>query len=135
MQTDRCQHFQFLLQYKANYWRLVTWQLDLFKTWDHQSYLQVSLVPFTLLIFNLTAVTLGSEITLEEAADVLELTGSLKSLAFETRSALDILLDEQSNSSILTFSKSVDDVLGGGIPLCKLTEVSGIAGVGKTQFW
>ena len=34
----------------------------------------------------------------------------------------------------MTFSASVDEMLGGGVPLGKITEICGAPGVGKTQF-
>jgi RAD51-like protein 2 len=46
------------------------------------------------------------------------------------------LLKEQEQRKHLhlsTLSKSFDEILGGGIPLGKITEICGVAGVGKTQ--
>jgi RAD51-like protein 2 len=34
----------------------------------------------------------------------------------------------------VTFSAGVDGMLGGGVPLGKITEICGAPGVGKTQF-
>ena len=50
------------------------------------------------------------------------------------RSALDLLKAEQLQSYIVTFSAGVDGMLGGGVPLGKITEICGAPGVGKTQF-
>lgn len=36
---------------------------------------------------------------------------------------------------IVTFCRALDTLLGGGIPLQAITEVSGTPGVGKTQMW
>ncbi|KAG0721068.1 DNA repair protein RAD51 3 [Chionoecetes opilio] len=36
---------------------------------------------------------------------------------------------------IVTFCKALDTLLGGGIPLQAITEVSGTPGIGKTQVW
>lgn len=36
---------------------------------------------------------------------------------------------------IVTFCRALDTLLGGGIPLQAITEVSGVPGVGKTQVW
>ena len=53
----------------------------------------------------------------------------------QTRTALEILREEQDNHSIITMSQKIDHLLDGGIPICKVTEISGVAGVGKTQLW
>lgn len=47
--------------------------------------------------------------------------------------ALDLLEQEQSVGSIITFCSALDDLLGGGVPLTKVTEICGAPGVGKTQ--
>ncbi|KAK3580793.1 hypothetical protein CHS0354_025132 [Potamilus streckersoni] len=49
-------------------------------------------------------------------------------------SALDLLQEEQSLPGIITFSEKVDQMLGVGVQLCKVTELCGEPGVGKTQF-
>nr|8GJ8_A Chain A, RAD51C [Alvinella pompejana] len=46
---------------------------------------------------------------------------------------LDLLKDERSQLSIVTFSEQLDQILGGGVPLTKITEICGAPGVGKTQ--
>lgn len=52
------------------------------------------------------------------------------------RTAWDLLQDEiVSVNQVVSFSQGLDDLLGGGFPLGKLTEVAGAAGVGKTQLW
>lgn len=49
-------------------------------------------------------------------------------------SALDLIeRREQSQSCIVTFSEKFDDLLGGGVPLEKITEFCGPPGIGKTQ--
>jgi hypothetical protein len=50
------------------------------------------------------------------------------------RSALELLKAEQVQLYIVTFSAGVDGMLGGGVPLGKITEICGAPGVGKTQF-
>lgn len=65
----------------------------------------------------------------------MDLIGKSNGLLLDTKSALEILEQEQMNSPILTMSKSIDTLLDGGIPLSKVTEIAGIAGVGKTQIW
>ena len=49
------------------------------------------------------------------------------------QSALELLKAEQLQGYIVTFCAKVDAMLGGGIPLGKITEVCGPPGVGKTQ--
>lgn len=46
-----------------------------------------------------------------------------------------LLQNEQNRNPIVTFCAKLDEVLGGGIPLCKLTEFCGPPGIGKTQLW
>ena len=50
------------------------------------------------------------------------------------RSALELLRSEQELGHVVTFSSQVDSMLGGGVPLRKITEICGAPGVGKTQF-
>lgn len=51
------------------------------------------------------------------------------------QSALDLLRKEETDSSrIVSFCKSLDEILKGGIPTGSLTELCGSPGVGKTQF-
>ncbi|XP_040277876.1 DNA repair protein RAD51 homolog 3 isoform X1 [Bufo bufo] len=47
--------------------------------------------------------------------------------------ALELLEQEQAQASIITFCSALDEVLGGGVPLSKVTEICGPPGVGKTQ--
>ncbi|KAG8587632.1 hypothetical protein GDO81_005736, partial [Engystomops pustulosus] len=47
--------------------------------------------------------------------------------------ALELLEQEQAQASIITFCSALDDILGGGVPLAKVTEICGPPGVGKTQ--
>ena len=56
-------------------------------------------------------------------------------LCRDSVSALDMLQDEESQKSIITFSEQLDSLLGGGVPLTKITEFCGAPGVGKTQIW
>lgn len=50
-----------------------------------------------------------------------------------SKNAYDILLQEQSYGSIVTFCEQLDDMLGGGVPVGKITEFCGAPGIGKTQ--
>lgn len=43
------------------------------------------------------------------------------------------LVKEVEHVSIITFSQEIDSMLGGGVPLGKITEFSGVPGIGKTQ--
>ncbi|XP_015454820.1 DNA repair protein RAD51 homolog 3 isoform X2 [Pteropus alecto] len=47
--------------------------------------------------------------------------------------ALELLEQEHNQSFIITFCSALDNILGGGIPLTKTTEICGAPGVGKTQ--
>ena len=50
------------------------------------------------------------------------------------RTVLEMLQDEQLQRYIITFSEQLDSILGGGVPLSKITEICGAPGIGKTQF-
>ena len=51
-------------------------------------------------------------------------------------SALQALEKEENRLSITTFCEALDTLMGGtGIPNGKVTEICGIAGIGKTQLW
>ena len=47
--------------------------------------------------------------------------------------ALELLNIEQDLDHIVTFSASIDGMLGGGVPVGKITEFCGSPGIGKTQ--
>ncbi|XP_073521468.1 DNA repair protein RAD51 homolog 3 isoform X3 [Phyllobates terribilis] len=47
--------------------------------------------------------------------------------------ALELLEQEQAQASIITFCSALDDILGGGVPLTKVTDICGPPGIGKTQ--
>lgn len=50
--------------------------------------------------------------------------------------ALDLMLKEEAElRSIVTFSSQLDEALGGGLMLGKITELCGVPGIGKTQLW
>lgn len=51
------------------------------------------------------------------------------------RTALELLEKEQTQGFIVTFCSALDDILGGGVQLTKITEICGVPGVGKTQLW
>jgi len=71
----------------------------------------------------------------EEAADVLEMISNSAGSSIETKTALEMLKAEKINYPITTMSQNIDNLFCGGIHLSKLTEIAGIAGVGKTQLW
>ncbi|KAK2494332.1 hypothetical protein MC885_021569 [Smutsia gigantea] len=47
--------------------------------------------------------------------------------------ALELLEQEHTQSFVITFCSALDNILGGGVPLTKTTEICGAPGVGKTQ--
>nr|XP_054111556.1 DNA repair protein RAD51 homolog 3 isoform X1 [Callithrix jacchus] len=47
--------------------------------------------------------------------------------------ALELLEQEHIQGSIITFCSALDNILGGGVPLMKTTEICGAPGIGKTQ--
>uniref|UniRef100_A0A8C3Y983 RecA family profile 1 domain-containing protein n=1 Tax=Catharus ustulatus TaxID=91951 RepID=A0A8C3Y983_CATUS len=49
--------------------------------------------------------------------------------------ALELLEEEQTQDFIITFCSVLDNILGGGVQLTKITETCGEPGVGKTQLW
>ncbi|GIY83830.1 DNA repair protein RAD51 homolog 3 [Caerostris darwini] len=76
-------------------------------------------------------------LTVQEALDVLDIIFPATSANLASDiigcSALDVLLDEKSQSPITTSCKAFDLILNGGIPLTKVTEICGCPGAGKTQ--
>ncbi|KAG9492637.1 hypothetical protein GDO78_000899 [Eleutherodactylus coqui] len=51
----------------------------------------------------------------------------------QKHTALALLEEEQAQASIITFCSALDESLGGGVPLSKVTEICGPPGVGKTH--
>ena len=51
------------------------------------------------------------------------------------QSAISLHRTEQATPAVVTFSEEIDRALGGGLPVGRLTEISGLPGAGKTQFW
>ncbi|MCJ8742168.1 hypothetical protein PDJAM_G00078910 [Pangasius djambal] len=66
--------------------------------------------------------------TLRDDASPLQQGAAVQSLT-----ALDLLHQEETRGSIVTFCSELDAVLGGGVPMGKTTEICGVPGVGKTQ--
>ena len=50
-------------------------------------------------------------------------------------SAFDLLKKEETAKTIVTFSRHMDEMLEGGVPVGKITEICGSPGTGKTQLW
>lgn len=55
--------------------------------------------------------------------------------AVQSLTALDLLHQEETWGSIVTFCSELDTVLGGGVLVGKTTEICGVPGIGKTQLW
>ena len=56
-----------------------------------------------------------------------------KQSSLKSHSALELLHHEQMQGSIVTFCASIDEMMGGGVALGKVTEFCGAPGLGKTQ--
>ncbi|XP_077338356.1 DNA repair protein RAD51 homolog 3 isoform X3 [Lithobates pipiens] len=72
-----------------------------------------------------------SEEAAQEALQILKRQGSDSQILKHT--ALELLEQEQAQGCIITFCSALDEILGGGVPLGKITEICGPPGVGKTQ--
>jgi len=74
-------------------------------------------------------------LTNAEASDVLKTLrfGIQGTSLAGARSASEILYEENCKLAIFTFSKDLDDLLGGGIAVGEITELCGCPGIGKTQ--
>ncbi|KAM4647921.1 DNA repair protein RAD51 homolog 3 isoform 1-T1 [Amazona ochrocephala] len=82
-------------------------------------------------------------ISKEEALEVLQVVrqechgdaerAAARSGASRKCTALELLEEEQAQGFIITFCSALDNILGGGVQLTKITEVCGAPGVGKTQ--
>ncbi|PKU35628.1 hypothetical protein llap_14068 [Limosa lapponica baueri] len=79
-------------------------------------------------------------ISKEEALEALQVVrqechGDAARAAGATRkcTALELLEEEQAQGFIITFCSALDNILGGGVQLTKITEICGAPGVGKTQ--
>ena len=71
----------------------------------------------------------------KEAVELLLLVRSSSKERDSDVTALDLLHGTQSQQPIVSFSEELDTLLGGGVPLGKMTEFCGAPGVGKTQLW
>lgn len=50
-------------------------------------------------------------------------------------SSYEIKKHEKAAGSIITLVKDIDEAIGGGIFMTNITELVGVPGSGKTQFW
>ena len=73
-------------------------------------------------------------ISLKEALDILRIVKEQNQNVPLERSAFDLLQEEEQETHIVTFCAALDEMVGGGIPLGKITEFCGGPGMGKTQF-
>jgi len=73
-------------------------------------------------------------IPLKEALDILRIVKEQNQNVPLERSAFDLLQEEEQETHIVTFCAAFDEMVGGGIPLGKITEFCGGPGMGKTQF-
>eukprot|EP01041_Mallomonas_annulata_P013143 gene13143-27795_t len=72
-------------------------------------------------------------IPVEDALSII-LTAQSSTKINVSQTAKDLILQtDSSNRSIITFSRAVDTMLGGGVPLGQVTEICGMPGCGKTQ--
>jgi len=71
----------------------------------------------------------------KEAIELLQLIRDSNEECESTVTALDLLHNVHNQQPIITFSEQLDTLLGGGVPLGKMTEFSGAPGAGKTQMW
>ncbi|CAM9287855.1 unnamed protein product [Chrysoparadoxa australica] len=72
------------------------------------------------------------KIDVEEAYRVMQEVETAADPSQETRTVLDMAIDP-SQGFVLTFSRAVDGMLGGGVKRGEVTEVCGLPGTGKTQ--
>ncbi|KAE8624938.1 hypothetical protein XENTR_v10006099 [Xenopus tropicalis] len=92
----------------------------------------------TILEFNAVELSKEAGISNEEALEVLQIVkGEAQSSSscqiIQKHTAFDLLGQEQSQGFVITFCSALDEILGGGIPVAKITEICGVPGVGKTQ--
>ncbi|KAG8451752.1 hypothetical protein GDO86_003808 [Hymenochirus boettgeri] len=91
-------------------------------------------------VYGVSAAELSREagIPIEDALEVLQIVkgerqSRISSQSIQSHTALDLLAQEQSQGFIITFCSALDEILGGGVPIAKITEICGAPGLGKTQ--
>lgn len=70
-------------------------------------------------------------LSLKESTEVMRLAAATNTEQPVT--VLQMIEEESDVSHVVTFCEALDNLLGGGVPLRAITEVSGTPGVGKTQ--
>ena len=74
------------------------------------------------------------QISLDEAEELVRELQTASSITASPASATALsILQSQSTRSIITFSKTLDEMLGGGVSMGEVTEICGLPGAGKTQ--
>ncbi|KAJ3430962.1 DNA repair protein rad51 [Anaeramoeba flamelloides] len=82
--------------------------------------------------YTTTKLSEETELTIEEATQVLEAVCKPKKIPFQTGTKL--LQNERTKiKRIFTLSSGLDEILNGGIALQQMTEISGTPGIGKTN--
>jgi len=71
------------------------------------------------------------KITLEEALEIIR-TAHQSTTSDISQTAKD-LIQKQGENMIITFSRNIDRMLGGGVCIGQVTEICGVPGIGKTQ--
>jgi len=84
---------------------------------------------------SLFCVLLELGIDAKEAVELLQLVRGSKKQHDDNVTALDLLRMADNNQPIVSFSEQLDNLLGGGVALGKMTEFCGAPGIGKTQLW
>jgi len=72
-------------------------------------------------------------VTPTEAANILKAVNNVNCPPDSSISALELCRKSNVQRPIITFCKSLDQLLGGGVQLGQLTEFCGVPGIGKTQ--
>ncbi|KAM9321222.1 DNA repair protein RAD51 homolog 3 [Gastrophryne carolinensis] len=74
-----------------------------------------------------------SEDAAQEALKIIKRQSEINLSQSPKFTALDLIEQEQAQGAVITFCSTLDEILGGGVPLGKITEICGPPGVGKTQ--
>jgi len=90
-------------------------------------------------VLSLSPTELAAELSISQK-EALEIRKTVENVQLdepattEDDSAFSMLQQEESQTGIVTFSAALDEMIGGGIPVGKITEFCGAPGMGKTQF-
>ena len=88
---------------------------------------------------NTSAVAIAAADTEQQQAQVSDTshTGLVQNISPSSErkgyTAFDLLSESLEFTPIVTFNSQLDSLLGGGVPIGKLTEFCGVPGIGKTQ--